>query len=136
MTYVPQMWLDIAKKEAEHVQQVCAASLNIMSPSQIMEVCQHSGHTEVQCTIYFVRRICPSVTKSMAKSAIRTCVECTTIDLTPVHWEKGKLGVNSTWHKLIMDITHYCGSHNLTLTYYSVAHHIFLFGSHNTAKTH
>ena len=38
------------------------------------------------------------MSKTMFRSAIRTCVECTTIDQITVHWRKGQLGVNRTCH--------------------------------------
>lgn len=38
MTHIPQSMLDMNKKEAEPVQQVCVAFLDTMSSNQIMEV--------------------------------------------------------------------------------------------------
>lgn len=85
MAHVPQSWLNITKKRVKPVQQVCVASLDTMSFSQIIDVHQCSWHSGVQHTTYFTWKVCPSVTKAMIKSAIRTCVEGTTID------EKGHL---------------------------------------------
>lgn len=78
---------------------MCAASLDTMTPSQIMEVHQCCGHPGVQCTIYFVRRVV-SLTKAMVKSAIATYVESTTIDAGTAHWKKNRIGVNSTCNSL------------------------------------
>lgn len=75
----------MAKKGAEPVQQVCAAFLDTMNPSQLMEVHQRSWHPGVRRTTYFIRRVCPFMTKAMIKSAIGTCVKCTTIDPAPVY---------------------------------------------------
>lgn len=96
MTRVLQMLLDMNKRGFEHVQQVYSASLDTMSPCQVMEVYQRFGHAGVRCTTYFGGRICPSVTKVTVKSGIGTCVECIKIYPAPLHWEKGRLGLNST----------------------------------------
>lgn len=50
ITRVLQMWLDMNKKRAEHVQEMYATSLDTMSPSQVMEVYQRVGHPGVRCT--------------------------------------------------------------------------------------
>ena len=42
-------------------------------------------------------------------------LECQSINLAPVKWRKGKLGVSSTSSKVIMEITHYSSQHFLTL---------------------
>ena len=48
-------------------------------------------------------------------AVVKECQPCQSIDPTPVKWWKGKLGVSSTWIRLVMDITHYDGQHFLTL---------------------
>lgn len=53
-TNIHQRWLDMASLLTEPVQQMCAASLDIMSFSQIMKVQQYCGLPGVQCTTYFV----------------------------------------------------------------------------------
>ena len=60
--------------------------------------------------------ICPATLRAAIKMAIRTCEECQSIDLAPVHWEKGTLEVDDNWQRLGMDITHYGAHHFLMLT--------------------
>lgn len=73
----------MAKKGAEPLHLVCAASLDTLSPSQMMEIYQYSGCPGGCCPTLFVRSVSPS----MVKSAIGTCVKCTTIAPAPVNWE-------------------------------------------------
>ena len=38
------------------------------------------------------------------------------VDPAPVQWKKGKLEVDKNWWRLGLDVTHYGGSHFLSLT--------------------
>ena len=90
--------------------------LDELDADQIMSIHINSGHPGVQCTTYFVRRVCPSIIKAAIRSAIRVCEECQSIDPVPIHWEKGRLEVNGNWQTLGMDIMYYGVHHFLTLT--------------------
>lgn len=57
----------MAKNEAELVKQVCAASLDSMSSSQIMEGHRRSGHAGVPRTSYLVMRVCSFLSKAYGK---------------------------------------------------------------------
>ena len=101
------------KQRKEMVLNVCAAALG---ESQILDIHRHSRHPGVKRTVCFALWVSPSMTKAAVKSVLRSCVECQSIDLAPVHWRKRKLDVDTNWTPLGMDITHYSGGHFLTLT--------------------
>lgn len=117
------------QKGSELVQQVYATSLEIMSPSHLMEIHWHSEHPRVQHAIY-VSTVCP-VSKAMVNLAIGTSGECTTIDLAPIYCQMGRLWVNSTWYWLGMDIMNYSDSYYLTLTDQSLLHFSVWQSSHH-----
>ena len=81
-----------------------------------MSIHKSSGHSGMQRTTYYIRRICLVTTKAAIKLAIWTCEECQFIDPAPVHWEKGTLEVNGNWQRLVIDIMLYGAHHFLTLT--------------------
>ena len=116
LTRVPQRWLEKMKREVEPMPTVCIAVEEEMTSERIRELHRGSGHPGIRRTTYYARRVCPSVTKAAVRAAISTCEECRTIDPAPVRWPQGKLSVETTWHRLGMDITHYAGKHFLTLT--------------------
>ena len=62
----------------------------------------------------YVRRVCPQIAKAAVRQSIQAREECQSIDPAPIHWEKGKLGVNGNWLRLGMDITLYGAHHFLT----------------------
>ena len=94
----------------------CAARNNEMTISQIMNVHESSRHPGIRRTVYFARRVCPTITKADVRSAVRVCEQCQTIDPAPVHWTKGGLAVKANWQRLGIDITPYNSQHFLTVT--------------------
>ncbi len=74
-----------------------------------------SGHLGAKRTLYFARSVDPQVSKETAKSVVKACETCRSIDPAPVHWKKGKLGMKDNWSRLVMDITHHNGENFLTL---------------------
>ena len=72
------------KNETEPGLQICAATDSNMEQNQIWQIHSHSGHPTLS------GKIATSVMKEDLKSAIRSCLECLSIDLAPVLWEKGK----------------------------------------------
>lgn len=60
---MPQRWFNITKKEVKLVQKLSVASLDRMSHSQILVLHQCSGNPGVWHNTYFVRRVCPTVSK-------------------------------------------------------------------------
>ena len=115
LTRVPQRWITDGRKETEPVQRVCGAATTTMSPQEIAQVHRQSGHPGIRRTLYFSRRLDPTVSKAAVRMAVKQCEACQSIDPAPVQWEKGALDVRSNWTRLGMDITHYGGEHFLTL---------------------
>ena len=74
-----------------------------------------SGYPGVRQTLYFIRQVDPTVFKASVRAIVRNCKKCQSIDPSPMRWPKGKLGVNDTWSRVGMDITHYQGRHYLSL---------------------
>ena len=115
LTLVPQRRLEVMKKENGPEPSISTAHIDELDTSQIMTIHRGCGHLGVQCTTYFIRRICPTVAKAAVKSAIRMCEECQSTDPALIQWEKGKMEVNRNWQRLGMDITNYSTRHFLTL---------------------
>ena len=56
-----------------------------------------------------------TVSKSAVRAVVKECQTCQSIDPAPAKWRKGRLGTDTTWSRLGMDITHYGSQHFLTL---------------------
>ena len=110
---VPQRWYDAIKKEAGPVLLLCAASVE--AADKIREIHHDSGHPGVRRTYYFVQLTNPSVSKSAVRAVVKECQTCQSIDPTPARWREGRLGTDTTWSRLGMDVTHYGSQHFLTL---------------------
>ena len=110
---MPGSWLKIADKSPE-----LAASGMInasLSFKEINHVHRSTGHYGVKRTLYFARRIDPSVSREEVRQVVEKCIACQSIDPSPIKWPKGKIEVKGMWQQLGMDITHYKGQHYLTL---------------------
>ena len=79
------------------------------------DIHHQSGHLGVKQTLYFVRLVDPQVSKETAKSVVKACETCQSIDLAPVRWRKGKLSMKDNWSRLAIDITHHNGENFLTI---------------------
>ena len=113
LTRVPQRWYDTMKKEAGPVPLLCAASVE--AADKIREIHHDSRHPGVRRTYYFVQLTNPSVSKSAVRAVVKECQTCQSIDPAPARWRKGRLGTDTTWSRLGMDVTHYGSQHFLTL---------------------
>ena len=113
LTRVSQKWYESMKKGDELSQLVCTTSME--EPDEIAKIHHFSRHPGVRRTCYFVRLINPSVSTSAMRDVVKRCQTCRSIDPASVKWQKGKLGVGSTWSRLAMDITHYGSQHVLML---------------------
>ena len=114
LTRVPQRWFDLKKAAGPPY---CASAV---SPSEhgfewIRSIYHRSGHPGLRRTLYFIRLVDPTVSKSSVRTIVRNCKKCQSIDPPPMRWPKGKLGVSDTWSRVGMDITHYQGRHYLSL---------------------
>jgi len=115
LTRVPQRWFSKTNDHAETILPVCGAAEDSLSIERIAEIHHATGHHGVRRTLYFARKVSPMVARKELQSAVNTCQVCQSIDPAPVHWKKGELGVDKTWHRVGMDITHFEGRHYLSL---------------------
>ena len=100
-----QRWLDIHKEGGEPVLESCVAIGSWQIESQVVEIHQQSGHTFLDLlTCWCLRKLSDQLSKPVKS-----------IDPVPVHWKKGKLGVENNWSRLAMDIIHYNAGHFLIL---------------------
>ena len=113
LTQVPQKWYESMKEEDELAQPVCATSME--EPDEIAKIHRLSGHPGVRRTCYFMRLTNPTVSTSAVSDIVKRCQTCQSVDPASVKWQKGKLGVGSTWSRLAIDITHYGSQHFLML---------------------
>ena len=79
------------------------------------DIHHQSGHPGEKWTLYFARLVDPQVSKETAKSVVKACETCQSIDLAPVLWKKGKLGMKDNWNRLPMDITQHSGENFVTI---------------------
>ena len=56
-----------------------------------------TGHYGVKRTLYFARRIDPSVGREEVRQVVEKCIACQSIDPSPIKWSKGKIEVKGTW---------------------------------------
>ena len=115
LTRVLCRWMDLLKEGKEPVIESCAMVGRQLDKDQEADIHPQSEHPGVKWTLYFARLVDPQVSKETAKSVVRACETCRSIDLAPVHWKKGKLGVKDNWSRLAMDITHHNGENFLTI---------------------
>ena len=55
------------------------------------------------------------ITEKQVQAVVKGCLQCASIDPSPVKWEKGELGVKETWKRLAMDVTHTSEGKYMTL---------------------
>ena len=104
MTRVKKEWLSAAT-----TCQTACASLNAVREMH------NQHHMGVERTLFLARQIDPSVTKHDVKSVVKSCERCRSVDPAPVRHEQGRLDVESPWHRLAVDVTHYQGVPYLTM---------------------
>ena len=116
LTRVPQRWLRCADPHDCKVQTVCmAVDANATLADRIFQIHCDTGHQGIERSLYFAKRLVPSVSRDEVEKAVRKCQICSSIDPAPIKWEKGTLEVDEVWHRVGMDITHVNGVHYLTL---------------------
>ncbi|KAF0297012.1 hypothetical protein FJT64_005559 [Amphibalanus amphitrite] len=127
MTRVPKEWLRACRAEEETATAtgavpVAAAvapdgeSTHPDTAAKIRAVHENVGHQGVRRTLWYLRRDGEQwATKPAVRAVIRTCDVCQSIDPAPTRWRHGSLGVQLTWERLAIDVTHYRGDHYLTV---------------------
>ena len=115
LTRVASKWLDLISHRSDSSPMMCATQTAQLPPEWIWNIHQRCEHLTIRRTTYFCRKICSSTTKVTVRSIEHTCEDCQSIDPAPARWEKGRIEVGNNWHRLGMDLTHYCGNGFLTL---------------------
>ena len=112
LTRVPVEWMrsdktTVAAAEAEGEPDV--------RPS-IADLHVSAGHPGIRRTLYFARReLDRVVTRAEVRDVVKKCDVCRCIDPAPVKWRQGSLGVEETWWRLAIDITHHVGRDYLSI---------------------
>jgi ribonuclease HI len=119
LTRVPRNWLKQDDGDQCGVEPTCAAVHGQEdlenTRHKITRIHENTGHQGVDRSLYFARRANLSVDKDDVRAVIEECSQCLSLDPAPVRWTKGSLSVDGIWERIGMDITHYSGSHFLTL---------------------
>ena len=120
LTRVPQKWLTTSNKTEECPERLrsgvaCTAVCVEEQHRNIEKVHHDCGHPGVRRTLYFVRRIDPTVVRRQVQQVVSSCQVCRSIDPAPERWRAGELAVKETWHRVGIDITHYASRSYLTM---------------------
>lgn len=101
LTQVSKSWLQM-RNEGD----LCSAGLDAM----------HSmHHFGVDHLLYLARMVDPVTKREEVEECVKQCMQCKSIDLSPVTDEPGELGVNGNWVRLAVDATHYKGKCYLSI---------------------
>ena len=112
LTRVSQKWLGKSNECDKPTVAVCGGVIESLSDESIARIHEETGHHGIKRTLYFSRKLSPSVTR---KDVVKACQVCQSIDPAPVKWARGELNVDEIWHRVGMDVTHVNGCHYLTL---------------------
>ena len=93
---------------------VCGGAIESLSDETIASIHEETEHHGIKRTLYFSRKVSPSVTRRDVRRVVKACQVCQSIDPAPVKWARGQLNVDETWHRVGMDVTHVNGCHYLT----------------------
>ena len=114
LTRVPKKWLQIV--DANNDVACPGIILPDVSVKDQLRKIHEAHHLGVNRTLYLARKeLGHSVRRKVVSEVVRECQTCRSIDPASVKWEAGKLGVQDTWYRLAMDITHYEGRPYLTI---------------------
>ena len=72
-------------------------------------------HMGVERTWFLAKKVDGSVDKEAVKRVVRQCQQCQSIDPAPSTHDPGDLGVENTWERLAIDVTHYQGRPYLSM---------------------
>lgn len=109
LTRVPKKWLSRANDD-----ELCTVAATV-SDQDIANIHTTSGHPGVRRTMYFCRRLYPTVRRKHVRDVVRNCRQCQSIDPAPARWQKGELGVSDIWARVSMDTCHVGNQLYLTL---------------------
>ena len=91
LTRVSRRWLQAAAS--------CCATVSDSGAALIRRV-HERNHQGIDRTLYLARLSDPSVSRVQVAEVIKGCSRCSSIDLAPVQWEKGSLGVDEDWRRI------------------------------------
>ncbi|KFD47469.1 hypothetical protein M513_11630 [Trichuris suis] len=111
LTRIPQRWSGSPKTSVP----VCAPTVDSCVEQIIAKIHHDAGHPGVRRTLYFARRVCPTVSRQQVRQVVINCEACQSINPAPVRWRHGRLNVEKVWQRLGMDVTHFGGRPYLTL---------------------
>ena len=135
LTRVPKRWLKAGGK-GHPIEPTCAAGVDASQAENVVRLSEPTcatvvdaalvkdavrrsherHHLGVQRTFFLAEReLGGVVTLPVVEDIVRNCNACCSIDPAPVQRDKGEVGVESTWDRVAVDITHYEGSPYLTL---------------------
>ncbi|KAK4294952.1 hypothetical protein Pmani_032459 [Petrolisthes manimaculis] len=109
LTRVPKKWLSLANDN-----ELCTVAATV-SDQDIANIHATCGHPGVRRTMYFCRRLYPTVQRQHVRDVVRNCRQCQSIDPAPAKWQKGELGVSDIWGRVSMDTCHVGNRLYLTL---------------------
>lgn len=111
LTRVPKKWMVMNKG-------VCAAPGSVgdgYSVEKLREL-HDTHHLGVERTLHSAQKMWGSdVTAQDVKGVVADCAVCKQVDPSALMWERGRLDVAETWHRLASDVTHLKGVPYLTL---------------------
>ncbi|KFD62489.1 LOW QUALITY PROTEIN: hypothetical protein M514_13004, partial [Trichuris suis] len=111
LTRIPQRWSGSPKTSVP----VCAPTVDSCVEQIIAKIHHDAGHPGVRRTLYFARRVCPTVSRQQVRQVVINCEACQSINPAPVRWRHGRLNVEKVWQRLGMDVTHFGGRPYLAL---------------------
>lgn len=111
LTRVPKQWL---KRDTCFV--VDAAPCEERNRKEKIRQVHEVTHCGVEKTIHLINCADPDLTPSYdeVKSVISECAPCSSIDPSPVRWDRGNLSVEGVWTRIGIDVTHHEGKRYLT----------------------
>ena len=96
--------LDLLMKNTKPVLSACGVAMGDQGSCGIMEIHQHSDHPGVKHNTWSDKLI-PRYLAQLSRPWLRGVLNASSIDLAPMHWQNGKLGVCIMRFRLGMDIT-------------------------------
>ena len=99
LTRVSKKWLALGSGDPGG-EDVCAGVVDV-------EELHNMHHVGVERTLFLARKVDPGVARGSVQRVVRGCERCQSIDPAPVVHTRGEIGVDETWRRLAIDVTHY-----------------------------
>ena len=120
LTRVLRKWLTTREKIKECHEgprnDVACASLCVEEQHwNIVKLHHDCDHPGIRRTLYFARRLDPTIVRRQVQQVVSSCQVCRSVDPALGRWRAGVLEVKETWHRAGIDITHHASRPYLTL---------------------